>query len=77
MITRIFWNSEQRRLQAFWRWCGSMDTELVMLADHLGHGLNLFVRAAATAEFCTGGCTLRLATLEDVFLKLTGRGLRE
>jgi lipooligosaccharide transport system ATP-binding protein len=24
-----------------------------------------------------GGCVLRQATLEDVFLKLTGRGLRE
>jgi len=28
-------------------------------------------------EYCTGGCTLRMATLEDVFLKFTGRGLRE
>ena len=26
---------------------------------------------------CRGGCTLRVATLEDVFLKLTGRELRE
>jgi lipooligosaccharide transport system ATP-binding protein len=26
---------------------------------------------------CQGGCTLRIATLEDVFLKLTGRELRE
>jgi lipooligosaccharide transport system ATP-binding protein len=26
---------------------------------------------------CAGGCTLRMATLEDVFLKLTGRDLRE
>ena len=30
-----------------------------------------------SGEFCAGGCTLRMATLEDVFLKLTGRGLRE
>ncbi len=28
-------------------------------------------------EYCTSGCTLRMATLEDVFLKFTGRGLRE
>jgi lipooligosaccharide transport system ATP-binding protein len=28
-------------------------------------------------EHCQGGCVLRMATLEDVFLKLTGRGLRE
>ncbi|MGA1795346.1 MAG: ABC transporter ATP-binding protein [bacterium] len=27
--------------------------------------------------FCTEGCILRTATLEDVFLKLTGRDLRE
>lgn len=26
---------------------------------------------------CRGGCVLRMATLEDVFLKLTGRDLRE
>ncbi len=30
-----------------------------------------------TKDFCKGGCTLRMATLEDVFLKLTGRDLRE
>ncbi len=28
-------------------------------------------------RYCRGGCHLRMATLEDVFLKLTGRGLRE
>ncbi|MGQ9616766.1 MAG: ABC transporter ATP-binding protein [Spirochaetota bacterium] len=28
-------------------------------------------------RFCRGGCNLRMSTLEDVFLKLTGRGLRE
>jgi lipooligosaccharide transport system ATP-binding protein len=28
-------------------------------------------------HYCREGCNLRLATLEDVFLKLTGRGLRE
>ncbi|WP_429885811.1 ABC transporter ATP-binding protein [Geoalkalibacter halelectricus] len=30
-----------------------------------------------TRDFCPGGCTLRQATLEDVFLRLTGRELRE
>ena len=29
------------------------------------------------ADYCKGGCVLRMATLEDVFLKLTGRDLRE
>jgi lipooligosaccharide transport system ATP-binding protein len=28
-------------------------------------------------RFCSGGCTMRMATLEDVFLRLTGRELRE
>ena len=28
-------------------------------------------------HYCQEGCNLRLASLEDVFLKLTGRGLRE
>lgn len=28
-------------------------------------------------NFCREGCIIRLATLEDVFLKLTGRGLRD
>ena len=28
-------------------------------------------------RYCSGGCTMRMATLEDVFLRLTGRDLRE
>ena len=28
-------------------------------------------------RYCAGGCTMRMATLEDVFLRLTGRDLRE
>ncbi len=28
-------------------------------------------------RYCSGGCTIRMATLEDVFLRLTGRELRE
>ncbi len=30
-----------------------------------------------SSEYCKEGCILRMATLEDVFLTLTGRGLRE
>jgi len=30
-----------------------------------------------TRDFCKEGCVMRMATLEDVFLKLTGRELRE
>jgi len=30
-----------------------------------------------TERYCQGNCTLRMGTLEDVFLKLTGRELRE
>jgi hypothetical protein len=30
-----------------------------------------------SGRYCRDGCTLRTATLEDVFLKLTGRELRE
>jgi lipooligosaccharide transport system ATP-binding protein len=49
----------------------------------LSHRLLIYTSEGETlfrqisGEFCTGGCTLRMATLEDVFLKLTGRGLRE
>ena len=32
-----------------------MDTELVTLADHLGHDLKQAGRSVATAESCTGG----------------------
>ena len=37
--------------------------------DHLYHEIS--------DRFCPEGCIMRTATLEDVFLKLTGRGLRE
>ena len=51
--------------------------------ENLGHRLliygqegdDLFYTICNT--FCTEGCILRMATLEDVFLKLTGRELRE
>jgi lipooligosaccharide transport system ATP-binding protein len=53
--------------------------------DDLGHRLILFGNDRDSeglfreiAGRCPGdGCLLRMATLEDVFLKLTGRGLRE
>ena len=51
--------------------------------DDLGHRLILYEADGDEAyhrivdRFCTGGCMLRLPTLEDVFLRLTGRGLRE
>lgn len=45
------------------------------LVIHTREGEKLFSRISG--EFCGSGCTLRMATLEDVFLKCTGRGLRE
>jgi len=45
------------------------------LLVHLDNGDELFLQL--TREVRREGCTLRPATLEDVFLKLTGRELRE
>lgn len=51
--------------------------------EDLGHRLVIYcderedLYRTITKEFCTSGCTIRMATLEDVFLKLTGRELRE
>jgi lipooligosaccharide transport system ATP-binding protein len=45
------------------------------LLVHLDDGDELFLRL--TREVRREGCTLRPATLEDLFLKLTGRELRE
>lgn len=45
------------------------------LLIHTREGEKLFRQISG--EFCTSGCILRMATLEDVFLKFTGRGLRE
>ena len=42
---------------------------------HLQPGYSVFHHISA--NFCTGGCVMRMASLEDVFLKLTGRELRE
>jgi len=52
-------------------------------AEDVGNRLTLYSANAETAfhsitdKFCSGACMLRSATLEDVFLRLTGRGLRE
>jgi len=54
-----------------------------MAHEDLGHRLIIYGREGdklfhkITDEYCQEGCILRMATLEDVFLKLTGRGLRE
>jgi lipooligosaccharide transport system ATP-binding protein len=51
--------------------------------EDLGHRLVIYDREGEkvfrtiSTEYSNAGCTLRMATLEDVFLKLTGRGLRE
>ena len=51
--------------------------------EDLGHRLVIYDREGErvfrtiSSEYFSEGCTLRTATLEDVFLKLTGRGLRE
>jgi len=51
--------------------------------EDLGHRLIIYCEDKGelyqriTRDFCKEGCLMRLATLEDVFLKLTGRELRE
>jgi lipooligosaccharide transport system ATP-binding protein len=51
--------------------------------EDLGHRLVIYcgqrgdLYQKIAKEFCGGGCLMRMATLEDVFLKLTGRELRE
>jgi lipooligosaccharide transport system ATP-binding protein len=51
--------------------------------EDLGHRLLIYGRESdklfhhISDQYCKEGCLLRMASLEDVFLKLTGRGLRE
>ena len=51
--------------------------------ERLSHRLLIYTRDGETLfrkiseSFCDRGCSLRMATLEDVFLKLTGRELRD
>ena len=53
----------------------SYEVESNRLLIYTADGEALFRRISQ--QYCAAGCTLRQATLEDVFLKLTGRGLRE
>ncbi|MEN6321843.1 MAG: ATP-binding cassette domain-containing protein [Syntrophaceae bacterium] len=51
--------------------------------EDLGHRLIISVDDGnalyheISKDYCKGGCIMRMATLEDVFLKLTGRELRD
>ena len=53
--------------------------------ENLGHRLLIYDQGqqaenlyhALSVQYCDKNCILRMATLEDVFLKLTGRDLRE
>ncbi len=51
--------------------------------EDLGHRLIIYMKEGDSLfreindTYCTDGCIMRRATLEDVFLKLTGRELRE
>jgi lipooligosaccharide transport system ATP-binding protein len=59
-----------------------VQSESVVYED-LGHRIIIYGQENDTMfrtiseKYCNEGCILRMATLEDVFLKLTGRGLRE
>ena len=54
-----------------------------MQHEDLGHRLIIYVDDGnvlfreISKDYCREGCTMRMASLEDVFLKLTGRELRE
>jgi lipooligosaccharide transport system ATP-binding protein len=51
--------------------------------EDIGHRLLVYLEEGSdlyreiSGRFCKGGCVMRMATLEDVFLRLTGRDLRE
>jgi lipooligosaccharide transport system ATP-binding protein len=69
-------NEPSQDLRSFVR---SQDLEY----EDLGHRLMIYCEDRGelyekiTRDFCREGCLMRMATLEDVFLKLTGRELRE
>jgi lipooligosaccharide transport system ATP-binding protein len=58
-------------------------TSLKIESEDLGHRLIIYGQGRDELfheignKFCKEGCLLRMATLEDVFLRLTGRDLRE
>ncbi|OHE30918.1 MAG: ABC transporter, partial [Syntrophus sp. RIFOXYC2_FULL_54_9] len=51
--------------------------------ENIGHRIIISIEDGSdlyreiSERFCSGGCAMRMATLEDVFLRLTGRELRE
>lgn len=57
--------------------------EREVLFENIGHRLIVDLEDGTalyreiSERFCDGGCIMRMATLEDVFLRLTGRELRE
>jgi lipooligosaccharide transport system ATP-binding protein len=61
----------------------SFITSLQIESEDLGHRLIIYGQGRDELfheignKFCKEGCLLRMATLEDVFLRLTGRDLRE
>jgi lipooligosaccharide transport system ATP-binding protein len=52
--------------------CDDLGRRLIIYTTE-DSALNTIVRE----RFCTARCTFRSSTLEDVFLRLTGRELRE
>ena len=58
-----------------WPLKGEAKSTLGDLSSMTVHGDELFLQL--TREVRAEGCTLRPASLEDLFLKLTGRELRE
>jgi lipooligosaccharide transport system ATP-binding protein len=54
-----------------------------LMFDDLGHRLTVYGMESdhlfhlISSQYCTENCSLRMATLEDVFLRLTGRELRD
>ena len=52
--------------------CDDLGNKLIVYTTE-DAALNTIIRE----QFCTARCTFRSSTLEDVFLRLTGRELRE
>ena len=54
-----------------------------LMFDDLGHRLTIYGMESdhlfqiISTQYCTENCSLRMATLEDVFLRVTGRQLRD
>ncbi|MBA4421484.1 MAG: ABC transporter [Syntrophus sp. (in: bacteria)] len=58
-------------------------TQRAVPYESFGHRLIIYIEDGSnlyreiSERSCSGSCTMRMATLEDVFLRLTGRELRE